>query len=394
MGNRGYASATVCLLLLGGCSSGSPPGDPGAPGGAPPGSDGGTSPRAVFQPAFHQSLPTSESAAALTTFRLKVPVGRAGNRLRVTLRAGDGALTVTRVTVAHAGSGGVLLTPVIAVTFGGSSASRSVAAREHLVSDPVALPVSFGEDLYVSWEAKGALAAATWEAFPDSYVYAGSHASETMPAPGSPHFRAVGLETIEVEAPRELAVLAVGDSITEGYITGRDDFRQSWTSVARARLLHPVVGAGISGEHLDHALQRLDDERLHTGDVTDCVVLHGTNDLGTAAASLITSRLAQLYDKLRPHCRVWAGTLLPKERTSWGDYEQVKAERRAVNEWLRTQAQVGGVIDFEGVMRAADSADRFAPGLGGPDGIHPSAEGHRVMGEEAARVLGAPPRSP
>src|ERR671920_341459 len=48
-------------------------------------------PGAGFQPGFHQALRWSESFGSATTFRLKVPVGRAGGKLRLSFRAGDGS---------------------------------------------------------------------------------------------------------------------------------------------------------------------------------------------------------------------------------------------------------------------------------------------------------------
>src|SRR5437016_2018314 len=63
-----------------------PPDEPGpAPPPAPP-------PAPEFQPAFHQALRWSKSVSGLTTFRMRIPVGRAGERLRITFRSGDGSL--------------------------------------------------------------------------------------------------------------------------------------------------------------------------------------------------------------------------------------------------------------------------------------------------------------
>ena len=124
--------------------------------------------------------------------------------------------------------------------------------------------------------------------------------------------------------------------------------------------------------------------------VTDCAVLIGTNNLGSMDASQITPRLEVLFGRLRPFCRVWAGTLLPKERTTVGTLPEVNARRQAVNAWIRTQAQVAGIIDFEAVTRRPDNPDCFQDGLA-VDGIHPSVAGHKKMGEEAARFLAQAP---
>lgn len=91
-----------------------------------------------------------------------------------------------------------------------------------------------------------------------------------------------------------------------------------------------------------------------------------------------------ILSRLKPLCRTWVGTLLPKEKTNHGDYEVVKRDRLAFNAWIR--ATFPDVIDFEAVTRQPDNVHLFIDGLE-VDGIHPSAEGHRVMAAEVVRVL-------
>src|SRR5512140_2603145 len=76
---------------------------------------------AKFQPAFHQALRWSKSVGSLTTFRMRIPVGRAGQRVRVTFRSGDGSLTLHKATIAHAGPNGALASEPLQLTFNGSS---------------------------------------------------------------------------------------------------------------------------------------------------------------------------------------------------------------------------------------------------------------------------------
>lgn len=90
---------------------------------------------------------------------------------------------------------------------------------------------------------------------------------------------------------------------------------------------------------------------------------------------------------MKPFCRAWVGTLLPKELAAGGKYEEVKVSRLAMNAWIRTHRQPD-VIDFEAVMHAPDSVHRFIDGLD-EDGVHPNAAGHRVMADEVVRVLRA-----
>lgn len=340
----------------------------------------------VFQPAFHQAIRWSTSTPR-ATYRVKIPVGRAGSRVRLSFKAGDGALHLYAATLALAGQGGALASPAVPLTFGGAP-EFDAKARQRVTSDPVDFPVSFGADVYVSFEAEGALASSSIGAFPDSFVASGSHAADPGPIGGSEYKNGIGLDTLDVEAPPGNAFVAVGDSITEGYSNSEtDDVRKAWPTVAQNLLGLPVVNAAVSSQVVQDAIDHLDAEVFTLQGITDCVVLLGTNDLGAADAPAIEARLDTLFTKLRPFCRVWAGTLLPKQYSSLGALPLVNDRRQAVNAWIRTQAQVAGVIDFEAVLRRPEDANQFQDGLV-QDGVHPTFAGQQRMGEEAARVLG------
>src|SRR5256885_13372084 len=347
----------------------------------------------VFQPAFHQALHWSVSTATRTTYRTKIPVGRGGGRLRISFKAGDGSLALHAATVALAGSQGQLASSPIALNFSGSP-SATLAPRARITSDPISLAVSISTELYVSFDVDGAMAASYINAFPDSYAFAGSVAGLQAPSGGAPFMRAAAVDTIDVEGPRTKAIIAIGDSITEGYVSGNwgnyvsanDDYRKAWPAIAQGPTGLPIVNAAVAGQGVFDAASGLDAEVFTLQGITDCVVLVGTNDLGGNTADQINAGLEALFARLRPFCGIWAGTLLPKEYTTNGVYATVVARRIAVNDWIRHQAQVKGVIDFEPVVALPGNINHFGPGLGA-DGIHPTVAGPRLMGQEAARVL-------
>jgi lysophospholipase L1-like esterase len=346
-----------------------------------------TPPRAPvlsFQPAFHQALRASHSVGSLTTFRLRVPVAREGGRLKITFRSGDGTLNLRKATVTHAGLYGDLAGAPVPLTFSGSP-GFTVGARTRVTSDPVSLPVRFRDELYVSFEVSGALSASAIQAFPDSFYRSGAYSSVTEGFGGAAWERALGVATIEVEGSTGRVFLAIGDSITEGYIESFNDTRNAWPSLVERQLGIPVVNAGVSGQGFYGALQFLDQEVLALSGITDCVLLLGTNDLGASTDAELQDRMTRLLDRLQPFCRLWVSTLLPKEKANHGDYEQVKASRLVFNAWLRGQTRFQ-LIDLEAVTRQPNNVHLFIDGLE-VDGIHPSAEGHRVMAAEVVRVL-------
>ncbi len=172
------------------------------------------------------------------------------------------------VGVALAASDGALASQPATILFAGSE-SVSGSARQRLMSDPVEFPVSLGDELYVSFEFHGALGASIMGALPDSYAAYGRYAYQSDPFGGNEHQRAVGLATIDVESDFSRAVLTIGDSITEGYVSGdvtvgtrvedgffgrTDNYRNAWSFVAQSILGVPFANAGVSGQGVNDVL--------------------------------------------------------------------------------------------------------------------------------------------
>lgn len=346
----------------------------------PPPDGGRVEPELVFQPAFHQALRWSEPLAGSTTVRMRIPLGRAGDRVRVTFKAGDTGMNLSRATIARAGAAGSLASEPTELLFDGRS-GFSASPRAQVTSDAVEFPVAFREEVYVTFVASGSVASSAVELFPDSYWGSGDRADATG-AFGEPQLRAMGISNVYVEAPPTRAFVVMGDSITEGYVEGQDEYLEAWPAVAEAALRIPVTNSGVSGQGVDGELDNLESEIFSVEGVTDCIVLLGTNDLGGTPAGRIEQTLDLLYNRLRPFCRVYAGTLPPKEMAGLED------DRAHINAWIRNHARVDGVIDFEAVLAEPGNVNRFREGMA-MDHVHPSVEGHAAMGKEVARVIRA-----
>ncbi|WP_375759960.1 SGNH/GDSL hydrolase family protein [Corallococcus exercitus] len=345
---------------------------------------------ARFQPAFHQALRESLSVGSFTTFRMKVPVGRAGSRVRVTFRSGDGSLTLQRATVAKAGANGALASAPVALTFSGN-AGFTTGTRTLVTSDAVAFPVGFGDELAISFEVKGALGKSRIQAFPDSWTRAGAYATAQGALGGQAWAFATGVATVDVEGTPGRAFVTIGDSITEGYMDDQNDTRDTWSFLTQRQLGLPVVNSGASGQGFWDANLQLPQEVLSLQGVTDCIVLLGVNDLAAEDMTVpkLQQRMTQLLDQLQPMCRLWVSTLLPKEKmgADGGDVELMKAQRHEFNAWIRGLTRAD-VIDLEAVTRQPGNVDLFIDGLE-TDGIHPNAKGHQLMAAEVVRVLKA-----
>lgn len=232
---------------------------------------------------------------------------------------------------------------------------------------------------------QGALAANSIGTLPGSFLRAGNYAS-TSAMGGTATTVGMGLATVDVEGPPSRAFVAIGDSITEGYIGNNpDDTRKAWPALAELALGVPIVNSGVSGQGFYEELENLNQEVLSLQGFTDCIVLLGTNDLYSLNLDGLKTRMSTLVQRLQPRCRTWVSPLLPKEKTNRGDYEVVKRDRLLFNAWLRT-TYPSSLIDLEAVTRQPGNVHLFIDGLE-VDGIHPSARGHQVMATEVARVL-------
>jgi len=343
-----------------------------------------TSQARIYQPGFYQVLRGS-IVSRRATYRFKVPVQRAGERMRVVFQAGQGLLRLHAAGIRRPAD-----SRPTEIRFGGRPGFEAEADQK-VGSDPVAISVQRGDEIGIAFEIEGAVAANSFERFPDGSSEPGSHVFDPPGAASSPFRRGIGLVAIEIEGAGGRAIVAVGDSITEGFITGHDDLRDSWPAVAQAMLGLPVVVAAVSGQGVDDALQSVERDVASIGGVTDCVVLLGTNDLADHPDTYIATRLETLARRLRSSCQVWIGTLLPKEWTPRGSYPLVEQRRQGVNDWLR-KSNVR-VIDFDSALRDPVSPHRLLPGAGA-DGIHLSARGHRLVARKLVEALGLPAGTP
>ena len=339
-------------------------------------------PEPRFQTTFSLALRESERVPDVTTYRQVLPSVLAGDAVRVSFRAGDGGMSLLRATVSTAAAPTPVELPL-------PEEAKELAPDARITSESAPLLVTPGDPVIITFEVSGTIATSGLQTLPEGAQRGGSHATVEGPLEGAARTRPAGVVALEVRALPSPILVALGDSITQGYVSGTDDTRKAWPQLAATELEMPFLNAGVSSQGVRLAAENLDEEVLSLTGITDCVMLLGTNDLHAFSAEALIAELSALFERMRPHCRVWGATLLPKERTSAGNLSEVNAVRAAVNAWLRDEAPVEGVIDFEAALRGG-SPDTFAEGLA-EDGIHPSVEGQVRMGEAAAAFFRAQP---
>ena len=346
------------------------------------------------------------------TVRHIAHVSVAGNRLRVRLSNayGRGPLKIGAAHVALQSSAASIVSGSDrALTFNGNR-SITIPAGALVLSDPVDLEVPAFADLAVSVYFPGTTGPITWHQLGMQTAYVSTPGDFTtaveMPVASTATSRFV-LADVEVAAAKRIgAVVALGDSITDGYGSTADadhrwpDYLSLRLNARNAKNGMAVLNQGISGNRLLHdkfgpnSLARYDRDVLAQVGVTHIIVLEGINDIGLSgaldlpaeevSAEEIIGGLQQLIE--RAHERrlvILGGTLTPFEGTAFPGYYTPAGElkRQAVNAWIRTKAKFDAVIDFDQAVRDPSHPTRLLPAYDSGDHLHLNDTGYKAMAE-------------
>jgi lysophospholipase L1-like esterase len=362
-------------------------------------------------PEGENALPADASAAI--TLRQIVRLSAGGSQLRVRLsnRFGTRPLPIGAAHLARAEKPG---TPRIAagapLTFSGRT-DVVIPAGAEIYSDPITLPFAAGADLAISLYLPEAPDPQTGHpgARATSFLLAGQHVADADLPGARPTTRWYVIADVEVAAPpRGATVVAIGDSITDGYGV-MPERNTRWTDVFAQRLRSQastrnigVVNAGIGGNRIlldglgPNLMARFDRDVIARSGVRWAIMLEGINDLGTltrdapatpeqhqALVHQITGAYRQLAARARAHgIKLIGGTIMPFGGNSYyHPAPELEAARQEINGFIRTSGTFDAVIDFDQVTRDPAHPDRLAPALDSGDHLHPSEAGYRVMGE-------------
>jgi len=208
-------------------------------------------------------------------------------------------------------------------------------------------------------------------------------------------------------APEAAALVALGDSITDGHgaTTNGND---RWTDVLAQKLQGSpktrnigVSNQGIGGNHLltdgpgPNALARFDRDVLAPAGVRWVIVFEGVNDMGgltrdgevaPAEHAAMLQRVLAAYQQIvtRAHAhglRAYGATITPYVGSAYYHPGPLsEADRQAVNRWIRTAGHFDGVIDFDAVVGDPQHPDQLLPAYDCGDHLHPSPAGYKAMG--------------
>ncbi|WP_313534592.1 SGNH/GDSL hydrolase family protein [Sphingomonas sp.] len=340
--------------------------------------------------------------------RLQGPATRL--RVRFTNRFGIAPLTIDSATIARAldpASSRIDAATLRPLRFGGATAVTIPAGADYW-SDPVELKAAGGADLAISLYVANPPAQQTGHpgSRGTSYLVHGNRSADPDMVGAKTVDRWFQIAGIEAVAPKARAIVAFGDSITDGYGV-KPNTNARWTDALQRRLRATpgmgevaVLNAGIGGNRLlndglgPNALARFDHDVIGQPGVTHLIVLEGVNDLGTltreapvsaAAHSALVVRMIDAYRQIitRAHARgikAIGATIMPYAASGYYHPDaQNEADRQAVNRWIRTPGNFDAVIDFDAAMRDPADPKRLRKDYDSGDGLHPSVAGYAAM---------------
>ncbi len=302
------------------------------------------------------------------------------------------------------------------LTFAGSP-DLTVPPGAEFVSDPLEFAVAPLSNLAVTFHLEAAPATQTGHpgSRATSYYVHGDFvgaASWTEPKRVDHWYQ---VSEIDVQAaPQAAAIIALGDSITDGHgaTTNGND---RWTDVLAQRLQGSpatsnigVSNQGIGGNHLltdvlgPNALARFDRDVLAPAGVRWLILFEGINDLGGLARNgevspaehgALVQRVLAAYQQMttRAHAhglRVYGATITPYLGSNYYHPGPLsEADRQAVNQWIRTAGNFDAVIDFDSVVRDPQHPGQLLPAFDCADHLHPSPAGYKAMGDAISLSL-------
>ncbi len=297
-----------------------------------------------------------------------------------------------------------------ALTFAGKAAVTIPAGADwwsdpvmlgHKAFDDVAISIRFAE---LPQQQTGHTGART-----RSWILPGDALADAAFAGAAPVERWFQIAAVEVDAaPAARAVVAFGDSITDGYGTS-GGANARWTDGLARRLAANratrdtgVVNHGIGGNCVlaecsgPNALARFDRDVLSQPGATHVIVLEGINDLGGLArersvsaaerqehSARLIAGYAQLVARARSRgLKVIGGTVMPFVGNDYYHPDAAaEAARQAVNTWIRTPGNFDAVIDFDRAIRDPARPERMLPAYDSGDHLHPSLVGYKAMAD-------------
>ncbi|MGA8110397.1 MAG: SGNH/GDSL hydrolase family protein [Acidobacteriaceae bacterium] len=345
-----------------------------------------------------------------STFREIVHTSIPGKALRVrfTNEFGTEPLRLDAANIAlSAGEAAIQPDSLHPITFGGQP-SIVIPPGAEALSDPVAMATPAFANLAVSFylplEQISDVSVHS-SAQQTNYIEKGNEISAPTLAGTNIVASWYFVKGIDVEptAPHAGAIVAFGDSITDG-AWATENANHRWPDDLAARLqANPatahlsVLNEGIGGNCVlihcvgPNALARFDRDVLSQAGVRYVIVLESINDIGALhdpnrpdyqlTAEDLEQGLMQLVARAHEHgIKVMGATPTPYQGCNYFT-DRGEQIREAVNDWIRTGHVFDGVVDFDKATRDPAHPLAYLPKYDSGDHLHPGDAGYAAMAD-------------
>ena len=355
---------------------------------------------------------------------LNPSISGSGVRVKIENTMGEASVVFSAATIGIAGAGAAVREGTMTrLTFNGQP-GLTLAPGAGAYSDPVPFKVNAFEKLALSLDVQSVSDISThhvglrinWSAAGARAADASGTGFEPLPeiAPLNsgqwPYYWVAALDVQSAEATGSIVLFA--DSITDGRCSTRDakgivqpNLDQRWGDIMATRLAarpkseHKAIAiSAISGNRVlgrgngPSAFERLERDVLDRAGVTHVVFFMGSNDIaGNFSAAQVIDGTRQIIALVRVRgIKIIGVTVIPRGRPAptAGWTAAHEKQRLLLNEWIRSQGNSDGIIDFDALMKdaplvkQADGSTASAmPAAWNCDGTHPNAAGYRAMGE-------------
>lgn len=365
---------------------------------------------ATWAAAMVATLPDSKLDLSNQTLRqiVHVSVGGAQTRVWLSNRFGAGPLVIGSAHVAlSAGKTAIQTGSDHALTFH-HLASITIPPGATIISDPVDFSVPSFSNLAISIYLPGQQVATTEHSAAKqfSYTVTGNAVdAPVLPTTAKPVTAWYFLTGVDVNAPGDSAVVAFGDSITDGAHSSLNK-NHRWPDYLAARLAADprtrragvlgVANAGIGGNKVlldgygPNAVSRIDRDILARSGARFVIVLESINDIGSYKrhhlpygdlVQRLEWGLSQVAIQAHLHNIVVYGATLTPDRGSPYFSPEAEAVRAGLNAWIRTSHVFDGVIDFDQATRDPQHPLRLLPQYDAGDHLHPNDAGYNAMAQ-------------
>lgn len=233
-----------------------------------------------------------------------------------------------------------------------------------------------------------------------SYIIAGEAKPKTkfVDAEKLDHWYNISCIDVQTEQPTS-CVAIIGNSITDG--RGSTTNKQNrWTDFFAEALQGKtgVLNLGIGGNAVvygglsEPAVKRFDRDILQQTGVTSVVIFEGVNDIGgkrpnhaDIVKGLIDAYTSLIQKSKAAGKKVYIATITPFFGNSYYNHFS-EAARLTLNDWIRANKDVDGVIDFDKLVQDPANPKALLPKYS-DDGLHGSPAAYEAMGKYAAQIV-------